>query len=99
MVYVSLVLGVLAVLAIPIIAILRLILGYEFLGGQVTTIVLLLLIGAFQLFFLFILGQYVARIYDEARGRPLYVVATTTGFNETHMKETPTAEEIANPGM
>lgn len=82
MIYVSFVLGILAVLAIPIVGVLRVILGYEFLGGQVTTIMLLLIIGAFQLFFLFVLGQYVARIYDEARGRPLYVVATTVGFED-----------------
>ncbi len=62
MVYVAFVLGVLAIFAIPIIAILRLIRGFQFLGGQVTNIVLLLIVGAFQLFFLFILGQYVARI-------------------------------------
>jgi dolichol-phosphate mannosyltransferase len=99
MIYVSLVLGILAVLAIPIVAVLRLILGYEFLGGQVTTIVLLLLIGAFQLFFLFILGQYVARIYDEARGRPLYVVATTTGFDEPRTNDSPKPEEMAEPGV
>ncbi len=29
-----------------------------------------------------IVGEYVARIYDEARGRPLYVVAETLGFEE-----------------
>lgn len=90
MVYVSFVLGLLAVLAIPIIGILRLILGFDFLGGQVTTIIVMLIIGAFQLFFLFILGQYVARIYDEARGRPLYVVATTVGF-EARPQETQAA--------
>jgi dolichol-phosphate mannosyltransferase len=72
---------------------LRLIFGFEFLGGQVTTIVLLLLIGSFQLFFLFIMGQYVARIYDEARGRPLYVVATTNGFDE---QTTPQQEETVS---
>jgi len=81
MVYVSL-LGALAILAIPIIAILRMILGFQFLGGQVTNIIVLLLVGAFQLFFLFILGQYVARIYDETRGRPLYIVAEKVGFDE-----------------
>jgi len=75
------VLGVLAIFAIPIIAILRLILGFQFLGGQVTMIVIMLLVGAFQLFFLFILGQYVARIYDETRGRPLYIVADKVGFD------------------
>ncbi len=82
MIYVSFVLGVLAILAIPIIAILRLILGFQFLGGQVTNIVLLLIVGSFQLFFLFVMGQYVARIYDETRGRPLYIVADKVGFDE-----------------
>ncbi len=96
MIYVSLVLGILAVLAIPIIAILRLILGFEFLGGQVTTIVLVLLIGSFQLFFLFVMGQYVARIYDEARGRPLYVVATTTGFDDDSEKPVSHQEETVS---
>lgn len=81
MVYVSLVLGVLALLAIPVVAILRLSLGVEFFGGQATTIILLLLMSSFQLFFLFILGQYVARTYDEVRNRPLYVVASRRGFD------------------
>lgn len=80
MIYFSLFLGVLSVLAVPVIALLRLSLGPGFLGGQVTTIVMLLLLGAFQLFFLFVMGQYVARIFDEVRQRPLYVVAQKTGF-------------------
>ncbi|MCU0475206.1 MAG: glycosyltransferase family 2 protein [Anaerolineae bacterium] len=81
MIYVSFVLGVLAVLAIPIFALLRLVYGPDFFGGQATTIVLLLMLGSFQLFFLFVLGQYVARTYDEARGRPLYVVASTENLD------------------
>lgn len=82
MVYVAFILGVLAVLAIPVISVLRLILGFQFLGGQVTHIVLLLLLSSFQLFFLFVMGQYVARIYDETRGRPLYIVAERIGFDD-----------------
>jgi len=97
MVYVAFILGVLAVLFIPIIAILRLILGFQFLGGQVTIIIIMLLVGAFQLLFLFILGQYVSRIYDETRGRPLYIVADKVGFGDTNNKpvepETKTALE------
>jgi dolichol-phosphate mannosyltransferase len=77
MIYVSLALGIIAVLSIPVIALMRVRFGPDFFGGQATTIILLLLLGSFQLFFLFILGQYVARIYDETRGRPLYVVAST----------------------
>jgi polyisoprenyl-phosphate glycosyltransferase len=82
MVYVSFVLGVLAIVAIPVIAVLRIALGVQFLGGQATTIVLLLLLSSFQLFFLFIMGQYVARIYDETRNRPLYIVASEKGFQK-----------------
>ncbi|MCB9457178.1 MAG: glycosyltransferase family 2 protein [Anaerolineaceae bacterium] len=81
MVYVSFILGLLAVIAIPVIGILRVILGYEFLGGQVTTILLLLIVSAFQLFFLFIMGQYIARIYDEVRQRPLYIVASRSNLD------------------
>ena len=80
MIYFSLFLGILSVLAVPIISLMRLALGPGFLGGQVTTIVMLLLLGAFQLFFLFVMGQYVARIFDEVRQRPLYLVAHRTGF-------------------
>jgi polyisoprenyl-phosphate glycosyltransferase len=82
MVYVSFILGVLAVLGIPVIAILRVVLGFNFLGGQATHIIILLLLSSFQLFFLFIMGQYVARIYDEVRGRPLYIVASTSNLAE-----------------
>ena len=51
MVYVSLVLGILALVAIPVVALLRLAVGVEFFGGQATTIILLLLMSSFQLFF------------------------------------------------
>lgn len=80
MIYVSALLGILAVLTIPIVMGLRITQGPEFFGGQATTIVMLLLLSSFQLFFLFIMGQYVARIYDETRDRPLYVVASTHGL-------------------
>jgi polyisoprenyl-phosphate glycosyltransferase len=89
MIYVSGLLGLLAILTVPVIALLRIIYGAEYFGGQATTIVLLLLIGSFQLFFLFVMGQYVARIYDEARDRPLYVVASTRGFRGIVPDEAP----------
>jgi dolichol-phosphate mannosyltransferase len=87
MVYASGVLAILAVLILPIIVFGRLATGQEWFEGQATTIVLLLLLNAFQLFFSFILGQYVARIYDEVRGRPLYVVARRHGLSEAGKEE------------
>jgi len=93
MIYVALVLGVLALLAIPFVAIMRVAADTFWFEGQATTIVLLLLVSSFQLFFLFVLGQYVARTYDETRNRPLYVVARTKGFSdddtETHLPVPP----------
>lgn len=42
--------------------------------GQATTLILVLLMGGIQLIFLGILGEYLGRIYDEVRARPLYIV-------------------------
>lgn len=81
MIYFALGLGILALLALVVVSVLRVAYGPDFFGGQATTIVLLLLVSSFQLFFLFVLGQYVARTYDEARARPLYVVAQRTNFD------------------
>lgn len=89
MIYFSAVIGGLALLAIPVVAILRLALGDSFFGGQATTIILVLLMSSFQLGFLFMLGQYLARTYDEARNRPLYVVAQTRGFDPEQLPPLP----------
>jgi dolichol-phosphate mannosyltransferase len=79
-IYISFVLAVLAVLALPVIVVLRLATSEAFLEGQATTLSVLLILSAFQFLFFFIIGQYIARIYDEVRGRPLYVVADTYGI-------------------
>lgn len=64
----------LSVLAIPIVAILRLITGTA-LEGQATTLIIVLFLGGVQLISLGIIGEYIGRIYDETKDRPLYVVA------------------------
>ena len=84
MIFISFTLAVLSLAVGVVISFLRLAMGEEFFGGQATTIVLLLLLSSFQLFFLFVIGQYVARTYDESRDRPLYVVASTAGLSAPH---------------
>jgi dolichol-phosphate mannosyltransferase len=73
-----------AVLAMAI-AYLSLIVGWFFVRGTApsgwTSLVgVVLFLGGVQLFLLGVLGEYVARIYDEVKRRPQYVVASTTGF-------------------
>ncbi|MFP4323104.1 MAG: glycosyltransferase family 2 protein [Anaerolineales bacterium] len=81
-IYLSLGLAVLSVLALPLVAFLRLATTEAFLEGQATTLSVLLLLSSFQLLFFFIMGQYIARIYDETRSRPLYVVSDTHGLQK-----------------
>ncbi|RME97496.1 MAG: glycosyltransferase [Chloroflexi bacterium] len=60
--------------------------GGQAFAGQATTLVMVLFLGAIQLISLGIIGEYLGRIYDEVRGRPLYVVNETIGF-ETNSAE------------
>jgi dolichol-phosphate mannosyltransferase len=62
----------LAFVAIPVVVVLR-ILGSYLPGFSSITIVVLLL-GGIELIALGIIGEYVGRIYDEVKGRPLYLV-------------------------
>lgn len=43
-------------------------------AGWTSVVVLVLLIGGIQLLSLGIVGQYIARIYDESKARPLYII-------------------------
>jgi dolichol-phosphate mannosyltransferase len=50
--------------------------------GQASTLTLVLFMGGVQLIFLGVIGEYLGRIYDEVRARPLYVVRDVFGTQE-----------------
>ena len=62
-----------AIIAIPFVIYLR-ITGSQAFFGQATTLIAVLFLGGVQLISLGILGEYIGRLYDEAKGRPLYIV-------------------------
>jgi glycosyltransferase involved in cell wall biosynthesis len=71
--YVGFVCAIVAAVSIPVVIILRLT-GSGAFFGQATTLISVLFLGGVQLICLGILGEYVGRIYDEVKGRPLYIV-------------------------
>ena len=51
--------------------------GSQFLAGQSAILIAVIFFGGVQLLSLGILGEYIGRIYDEVRGRPLYTTTST----------------------
>ena len=70
--YVGLFSAGLAFVAIPVVAVLRL--SGSYLPGFGSLTIAILLLGGIQLIALGVIGEYVGRIYDEVKHRPLYIV-------------------------
>lgn len=50
--------------------------------GFPTLVVSIMMLSGAQLISLGVLGEYLARVYDEVKGRPLYIVAEEAGFDK-----------------
>jgi glycosyltransferase involved in cell wall biosynthesis len=70
--YLGFLFSLIAFLAIPLTVVARYANIFE--RGVPTTIIIVLLLGGIQLITVGIIGEYVGRIYDEVKKRPLYVV-------------------------
>jgi dolichol-phosphate mannosyltransferase len=80
--YMGFLLAGLSLLAIVAVVALRLLGPSDPLLGQATTLVTVLFLGGVQLISLGIIGEYLGRIYDEVKGRPLYLIDQSWGFEE-----------------
>ncbi|MGH8009648.1 MAG: glycosyltransferase family 2 protein [Candidatus Binatia bacterium] len=63
--------------------------------GWASTVALILFVGGIQLLMLGIIGEYVGRVYDEVRQRPLYIVHSRLGFPP--VRATMTGDDLAAP--
>lgn len=48
--------------------------------GWASTLSVILFVGGVQLLMLGVIGEYLGRVYDEVRRRPLYIVRSRLGF-------------------
>ena len=80
--YLGFIIAVISMLAILTVVLVRLFGPDTPLLGQATTLVAVLFLGGVQLISLGIIGEYLGRIYDEVKGRPLYLVDKEWGFEE-----------------
>jgi glycosyltransferase involved in cell wall biosynthesis len=80
--YLGFFIAAISLIAILIVVILRLFGQTQPLTGQATTLVAVLFLGGVQLISLGIIGEYLGRIYDEVKGRPLYLVDKKWGFDQ-----------------
>ncbi len=64
--------SIIAFLAIPVAIGFRI--AGEFVPGITTVLLVVLLLGGIQLITVGIIGEYLGRVYEEVKGRPLYVV-------------------------
>ncbi len=90
--YVGFTIAGISALLILIVVLLRLFGPEAPLLGQATTLIAVLFLGGVQLISLGILGEYLGRIYDEVKERPLYLVDESWGFNE------PDSSKVVQPG-
>jgi glycosyltransferase involved in cell wall biosynthesis len=70
-----------AAFVLAILAIAARLFGAYVVPGWASIFVVVLFLGGAQLFVLGVIGEYIGRIYDEVKGRPLYVVESSVGLD------------------
>ena len=83
-----------AFIAIPVVIVLKLTGNYLY--GFSTVEITMLLLGGIQLITIGMVGEYVGRIFDEVKGRPLYLVRSRQNFDVAAEPASPYEDEAAD---
>nr|WP_290666674.1 glycosyltransferase family 2 protein [Ardenticatena sp.] len=93
--YFGFAIALLSVIFIAVVVAMRLS-GLHAFEGQATTLIAVLFLGSIQLISLGILGEYIGRIYEESKGRPLYVIAQAWGLDHPMLSMMPPHSHITD---
>lgn len=97
--YVGLLAAVVAVVMAALVIYWRVFYPHSPLTGYAAIAVAIFFLGAVQLFSIGILGEYVGRIYEEVKNRPLYTLAEVGGFTESSHTHQTQVENPINPTL
>jgi dolichol-phosphate mannosyltransferase len=64
--------------------------------GWTSLMLVVVVLGAVQMFVLALMGEYIGRLYNEAKGRPLYIVQEIAGATGREGRLGQVAEATAN---
>ncbi len=95
--YVGLLSAFLAVIMMALVLYWRIFVPHSPVAGLTIIIMAIFFLGAVQLISIGILGEYIGRIYEEVKGRPLYTLSEVRGFQpERSAQRTQTSEGVPN---
>ncbi len=67
--------------------------------GFTALVLLITFLSGILLFFMGIIGEYVGRLYEEVKARPLYIIGKTVGWPPRRTLDAPAPEPAANPAV
>ena len=70
----------------------------QFVPGITTLLLVVLLLGGIQLITVGIIGEYIGRVYEEVKGRPLYLISDEIGPPADGVGESGSRSDGSNPG-